>query len=135
MSLEKRWHEVEKEVSVHSDVQPPLSQAKPVERWLRPSQWTGSHLFHFVPPLSRLKPWRGGAKREKRWLAFIEVRVSHLFFRHEVGKRWLTATTMDDSHLFFHSAHHSGKARSGGGCSSKWTDSHLFFHSHLSHFV
>jgi hypothetical protein len=26
-------------LSVHSDVQPPLSQAKAVERWLRPSQW------------------------------------------------------------------------------------------------
>jgi hypothetical protein len=47
--------------------------------------------FWWTATSFRLKPWRGGAKRrkryeveegrslEKRWLAFIEVRVSHLF--------------------------------------------------------
>jgi hypothetical protein len=36
---------------------------------------------------------------EKRWLAFIEVRVSHLFSQTK-WERWLPLTTMDDSHLF-----------------------------------
>jgi hypothetical protein len=102
----KRWYEVEK-------------------RWLTGSTMDDSHLFSRLITVYRQPPLgvnseSGGAKREKRWLAFIEVRVSHLFFRHEVGKRWLyirwtdshlffrhevkrwlTRTTMNDSHLFF----------------------------------
>jgi hypothetical protein len=60
------------------------------------------------------------AKREKRWLAFIEVRVSHLFSQAKQRKRWLTATIMDDSHLFLHTKWKE-VAAINTGC-----DSHLF---------
>jgi hypothetical protein len=69
----------------------------------------------------------------KRWLAFIEVRVSHLFSHGWLQPLWMTATS------FFR---RSGKR---GGCTSdgqtatsflrhevkrwlyiRWTDSHLF---------
>jgi hypothetical protein len=90
----------------HHSVKAATSPTSSEERGGCLSILMNSHLFHFVPPLSRLKPWRGGCGHHSgRHEVEVAVHLNgQTAMRKEVRseKRWLTLTSMNDSHLFSH---------------------------------